>query len=210
MQHLTCYSSCWVASPMIYGESSEPDCESLYCQNMLSTALLQKAVHTFGTCLLCWSHKATWPVDTTRGIPSGAAGNAGALRYFTRDVIYCYIWRYNDKSLCERLGSHSLVYVVLCLLGCTLCWSGNSYTCFGGSSSGWEQLNVHRLSGVDCFNPENGGSKIIWNISDYLLFDMASYPRWLEPLIESYETHSKFLFNMLLDKCEIKLKIIKR
>jgi hypothetical protein len=131
MWHLTCCVSCWVASPMMYWQSIHPDCELLYCQNVLSSALLQEAVHTCRTCVFCWSHKATWPVDTTRGIPSGAAGNAGALGYFTSDIVYCCIWRYNYKSLYERLGSHSYVYVGSCLLGCTMCWSGNSYWCFG-------------------------------------------------------------------------------
>jgi len=68
---------------MIYGQSLEPDCDLLHCPNILSTALLQEAVHTCWICLLCWSHKATWPVDTTRDIPSGASGNAVAVGCFT-------------------------------------------------------------------------------------------------------------------------------
>jgi hypothetical protein len=185
---------------MIYGQPLELACDSLYCQNILSIALLQEAVHTCWISLLCWSHKATWPVDTTRDIPSGAAGmqwlsDISHLTWFIvtfGDIVLC---------LCERLSSHSCVDVGSCLLGCTLCWWISSCRILLPSPVGSGQPNLHRLSGVDSFEQEDGGSKIIWIFSNYLLFDMTAHPRWLESSLKSYVIYSQFFIIWFLTLC---------
>jgi hypothetical protein len=114
-------------------------------------------------------------------------------------VTWCIV-TFGDTvlCLCERLSSRSCVDVGSCLLGCTLCWWISRYRILLPPAAGSGQPNLHRLSGMDLFEQEDGGSKIVWIISNYLLFDMASHPRWLESLLKSYETHNQVFIIWLL------------